>query len=483
MAMVSSWKSVTERGLATLLTTCLFLALLVQPVIAQESTLTLDPAVAAIAARIPNLIEEVHPAVVQILVSSYGPSPNDPSSLVNEQLGTGSGVIVGSDGYIVTNAHVVQGARRVQVMLAPPRDIGTTPQSIIKPRGEILGAQVIATDMETDLAVIKVFRDNLPTLEFADIDKVRQGQLVFAIGSPMGLGKSASMGIVSSTARQLNPNGTMVYVQTDASVNPGNSGGPLVDLEGRIVGLNSFILTQSGGAEGLSFAIPSHIVESIYTQIRNFGRVRRGTIGIAAQTIDPLMAQGLKLGQDWGAIISDVAPGGPADKAGLAQGDIVLTLDGNPIENGRQLVVRIYGKSAGDRAKLGVLRGTRRLELEAEVVERKADPRQFADRVNPDENAIEELGVLAMELDMELLNLMGDLREPRGVVVAATLFQIHSLSGGFMPGDVIHEINGKDVVSLSDIRRELSPLHRGDACVVQIERQGQMIYVTFEISD
>jgi serine protease Do len=483
MEMASRWNSVTERGLALLLATCLLAALPIQPASAQEATQTLDPAVAAIAARIPNLIEEVHPAVVQILVSSYGPAADNPSSLLNEQLGTGSGVIVSSDGYIVTNAHVVQGARRVQVMLAPPRDIGTTPESIIKPRGEILGAQVIATDIETDLAVVKVYRDNLPTLEFADIDKVRQGQLVFAIGSPMGLGNSASMGIVSSTARQLDPNGTMVYVQTDASVNPGNSGGPLVDLEGRIVGLNSFILTQSGGAEGLSFAIPSHIVESIYLQIRNFGRVRRGTIGIAAQSIDPLMAQGLELGQDWGAIVSDVAPGGPAEKAGLAQGDVVLTLDGRPIENGRQLLVRIYGKSAGDKVQLGILRGAQRRELEAEVVERRADPRQFSDRVNPDDNAVEELGILGMDLDMELVNLMGGLREPNGVVVAATLFQIHSLNGGFMPGDVIHEINGKGVSNLDEIRRELGSLNRGDACVVQIERMGQLSYVTVEIGD
>jgi serine protease Do len=452
------------------------------PAAAQDSG-GLDPAVAAIAERIPNLIADVHPAVVQILVSSYGPTSDDPSTLLNEHLGTGSGVIVSSDGYIVTNNHVVQGARRVQVVLAPPRDIGTEQQSILKQRGEVLGAQVIATDMETDLAVLKVYRDDLPTLEFADIDEVRQGELVFAIGSPMGLGNSASMGIVSSTARQLRPDDTMVYVQTDAAVNPGNSGGPLVDLQGRLVGINSFILTQSGGAEGLSFAIPCHIVESIYTQIRNTGRVKRGTIGIYAQTIDPVMAEGLKLGQDWGAIVSDVAPSGPADKAGLQKGDIVVTLDGRPIENGRQLLVRIYNKPAGEKATLGVLRSGSQLTLEPVVVERASDPRQFADRVNPDENAVERLGILAMDLDQDLIRMMGGLRDPNGVLVAATLFQLSSFSGGFMPGDVIHAVNGRPVGGLDALRSELAGLQRGDACVVQVERRGQLQYLTFEIDD
>jgi serine protease Do len=436
-----------------------------------------------VADRIPDLIAEVHPAVVQILVSSYGPTADDPSTLLNEHLGTGSGVIVSSDGYIVTNNHVVAGARRVQVMLAPPRDIGAEQTSIIKARGEVIGAQVIATDMETDLAVIKVYRDNLPTLKFADIDQVRQGELVFAIGSPMGLGNSASMGIVSSTARQIQPDDTMVYVQTDAAVNPGNSGGPLVNLRGEIVGINSFILTQSGGAEGLSFAIPSHIVETVYTQIKNFGRVRRGTIGIYAQTIDPVMAQGLQLGKDWGAIVSDVAPGGPADKAGMRRGDIVVSLDGRPIENGRQLLVRIYGKSAGDKATLEILRQNQRSTIVSDVVERRADPRQFADRVNPDENAVEQLGILALELDPDIIQMMGGLREPSGVLVAATLFQVAGFNGSFVPGDVIHEINGRPVKNLEGVRGELNKLRRGDACVVQVERRGQLLYLTFEINE
>jgi serine protease Do len=195
------------------------------------------------------------------------------------------------------------------------------------------------------------------------------------------------------------------------------------------------------------------------------------------------MAQGLKLGRDWGAIVSDVAPGGPAEKAGLAPGDIVLALDGRPIENGRQLLVRIYAKTAGEKVQLGILRGSQRRELEAEVVERRADPRQFSDRLNPDENAVEELGILAMDLDRELVNLMGGLREPHGVVVAATLFQIHTLNGGFKAADVIHEINGKDVNNISEVRHELDQLNRGDACVVQIERSGQLSYLTCEIAD
>ena len=195
-------------------------------------------------------------------------------------------------GYIVTNAHVVQGAHKVQVQLAAPRRGGA--RSILGPRPRLVGAQIVAIDEETDLAVLKVDEKALPFLELADSDGVRPGQLVLAFGSPLGLDSSVTMGVVSAVARQLEPDDPMIYIQTDASINPGNSGGPLVDTDGRVVGINTLILSQSGGNEGLGFAAPSNIVRNVFEQMRKYGRVRRGEIGVRAQTITPSLAEGLE---------------------------------------------------------------------------------------------------------------------------------------------------------------------------------------------
>ncbi len=241
-------------------------------------------------------------------------------------------------GYIVTNAHVVQGAHRVQVQVQSPRREGQ--RSVLRPRPRLLTARIVAVDEETDLAVLKVDEAGLPAVTLADSDTVHPGQIVLAFGSPLGLDSSVTMGVVSAVARQLEADDPMIYIQTDASINPGNSGGPLVDAEGRVIGINTLILSQSGGNEGLGFAAPSNIVRHVFEQVRRFGRVRRGQIGVRAQTITPALAEGLSLTRDWGVVLGDVFPDGPAAKAGLQVGDVVETLDGKPMENGRQLAGR-----------------------------------------------------------------------------------------------------------------------------------------------
>ena len=193
-------------------------------------------------------------------------------------------MIVDADGYIVTNAHVVTGAQRLRVDIPLP----VTGGSILAARSRTVDAAIVGIDLETDLAVIKVEERNLAALPFGDSDELRVGQLVLAFGSPLGLDNSVSLGVVSAIARQLEPESPMVYVQTDASINPGSSGGPLVDLRGRIVGINTLILSQAGGFEGLGFSAPSNIVRTVYEQIRRFGRVRRGDIGVRAQTVTPI---------------------------------------------------------------------------------------------------------------------------------------------------------------------------------------------------
>jgi serine protease Do len=429
------------------------------------------------------LAERVAPSVVQVFAAGYAADPWGASSsnLLAKERSIGSGVVLDASGYIVTNAHVVAGASRVQVMLAGARDGDESFSSILKPRGRLAGAQLIGLDRETDLAVLKVDTGDLPALELGDSDEVRQAQLVFAFGAPLGLESSVSAGVVSAVARQLRPDDPMIYLQTDASINPGNSGGPLVDAEGRVVGINTFILSQSGGSEGIGFAVPSNIVRNVFEQIRKTGRVRRGEIGVRAQTITPALAKGLGLDRDWGVILGDVEPGGPADVAGVRAGDIVETLDGKKMENGRQLDVNIYRRAIGESVALEVRRGGSARTYTVTVVERDDDPGRFADLVSPEQNLVPQLGILGIELDAEIAAVLPRLRTRTGVLVAARASSARSWEEGFEPGDVIHSLNGAGVETLASLRAAAAKLRSGDAAVAQVERRSSLLYVAFEV--
>lgn len=285
------------------------------------------------------LVNRVRPAVVQIFSTGYVTADESDSSntaaLLSTQRSTGSGIVLSDDGYIVTNSHVVRGARRIQVRLSVARVRGRN--ATFEPEVKLLDAKLIGMDREMDVALIKIDRTGLPHLQLGNSDAVRQGELVMAFGNPRGLEGSVSMGIVSSTARELHPDDFLAYIQTDAPINPGNSGGPLIDAQGRVVGINTFILSESGGSEGLGFAIPSNMVTAVYTQLRKEGHVHRGKIGIYVQTITPALSEGLGLARDWGVLVGDVTPEGPADRAGVKPGDVVETLNGRTMRNARQL--------------------------------------------------------------------------------------------------------------------------------------------------
>lgn len=429
-----------------------------------------------------ELVGKVSPSVVQIQASGYGFTGGATTEgLVTRRRSGGSGVILHEDGYIATNAHVVEGAERVQVIL--PLAAGSTWEgtSTLKPRGQRVGAQVIGIDRETDLAVIKVQAKNLPALELADSDELRQGQIVLAFGSPFGLENSVSMGVVSSVARQLSPEDPMIYIQTDATINPGNSGGPLVDTDGRVVGINTMILSHAGGSEGVGFAAPSNIVRNIFTQFRATGRVRRGQIGVFAQTITPTMADGLGLDRDWGVMIGDVYPDGPADKAGLKIGDVVLTMNGKTMENGRQLEVNLYGRPVGEKVTLEIMRGSERKTIEVPVIERADDPARFINLANPEKNLVPSLGVLCLDLTRPVLQMMPPLRIDGGVVVAARAADAPYANDGLLPGDVIHQVNGNRIRDLKALQAEIDKLRSGSAAVFQVERGGRLKFVAFEI--
>ena len=421
----------------------------------------------------------VSPAVVEIFATAFAPGQGilpRTADLVTTQRASGSGVIVDTDGYIVTNAHVVRGAQRVRVELP----ISPAGQSILATRSRTVPARIVGVDLETDLAVLQIDERKLPALPFADSDAVNAGQLVLAFGSPLGLNNSVTLGVVSSIARQLEPESPMIYLQTDAPINPGSSGGPLVDTRGRLVGINTLIVSQGGGSDGLGFAAPSNIVRSVFEQIRKTGFVRRGDIGVRAQTVTPVLAAGLGLARDGGAIIADVQPGSPAAAVGIRSGDLVLTLDGKAIENGRQLQVGLYRRAVGETIALEVLRDGQPLKMLVTMGERRDALAGLTGAADPKQNLVPRLGILGIDLTEPIARMIPVVRARAGVVVASTVAgAIESRDGGLAPGDVIFAVNRTPVTAVAGLRAALDALKPGDPVVLQLERRGGLLYLSF----
>ncbi len=431
-----------------------------------------------------GLVAKVAPAVVQVLVTGLGPvegSNRNDTAFVARQHGIGSGVIVDPDGYIMTNAHVVEGAQRIRVLLPlPPGDspLDVTPAG----KRHIVEAKLIGVHKESDLALLKINETNLPTLTLGNARRIHQGQLVFAIGSPEGLQNSATMGVVSAVARQADPAKPMVYVQTDAPINPGNSGGPLVDMDGYVVGINTFILSEGGGSEGLGFAIPARVVKFVYDSLRKYGHVHRVEIKAGAQEITPDLAEGLGLSQGWGVVIDDVLPGGPAEAAGLKVQDIILSADDRRIETLPAFSAALYLHPTDEVLKLVVLRGKERKTLEVPVLEKKDQMDTLADITNRETNIISRLGILGVAVTDQLRASLGvDFRIPSGVIVLARAAELISPETGLQQGDVIHFVNQKPIDSMDTLRTLIRALKPGDPVAMQIERDGGLQYIAFEM--
>lgn len=429
-----------------------------------------------------SLVAKVSPAVVQIQVTGYGTveqSSAGETALVARQRAIGSGVIVDSNGYIMTNAHVVEGARRIRVILPMPSV--DFPQ--VQPVGKehVLDAKLIGMHKESDLALIKVEQTGLPTLSLGSARRIHQGQLVFAIGSPQGLQNSVTMGVVSAVGRQPDPNSPMVYIQTDAPINPGNSGGPLVDMDGYVLGINTLILSQGGGSEGLGFAIPARVVRFVYQSLRKHGHVHEVEIKAASQTITPTLAEGLRLAQSYGVIICDVTPGGPADSAGLQIGDIVESADDRPVDTLPALTAAMYLHPLDEALKLVVKRGNQQKTLLVPVIERRDPMDKMVDEVDPEKSLIEPLGILAVDLSDQIRSVVGELRIPTGVVVIARAAQLLGPETGLRTGDIIHSVNTVSIDSVDALRTSLKDLKSNSSVVLQIERDGGLQWLAFEL--
>jgi serine protease Do len=432
---------------------------------------------------IEQLTARISPAVVQILVTGYGAleeNNHGQTALITRENVIGSGVIVDPDGYIMTNAHVVEGAQRIHVALPLP-SVDFPDQILAVGKQRVVEARLIGMHKETDLALLKIDQTGLPTLSLGSRRPVHQGQLVFALGSPEGLENSVTMGIVSSVARQADPNRPMVYIQTDAPINPGNSGGPLVDSEGYVVGINTFILSSAGGSEGLGFAIPARIVRFVYESLRKYGHVHRIEIKAGAQTITENLAKGLGLAQNWGVVIDDVAPEGPAEAAGLKIGDIVVSADGRLIGTLPAFTAALYLHPLDEVLKLVILRGTERKTLFVPVLEMKDAMDALPDLANPRDNLVSRLGILGLDLNDELRSMLGTLRNSSGVVVVARVADFLSSASGLQTGDVIHSVNQISIDSLTSLRATLRQIKPHDPVVLQVERGGGLQWLAFEM--
>lgn len=376
----------------------------------------------------------------------------------------GSGVIVRSDGIVVTNNHVVEGGQEITVALADRREYT---------------ARVLLADPRTDLAVLKieVGNERLPTLAIDDSGEAQVGDLVLAIGDPFGVGQTVTNGIISALNRTADPNGdaSNAYIQTDAAINPGNSGGALVDMDGDLIGVNSFILSRSGTSSGVGFAVPAAIVKRVVETAAGGGQaVVRPWLGARTQTVTAELARSMGMSVPQGALVADIWPNGPASRAGLRQGDVIVSVDGRPAVDAAAVSYAISSRRPGDSVRLGVRRGggeqTLTLRAEAPPATPAKDEQVISGR-NPFD------GATVVNLSPAVADQLGiDPFAGRGVLVT-NISRGFAMNAGLRPGDLVRKVNGRDIGSVRELTGVLGG--GGGQWQVTIERNGQEITANF----
>jgi serine protease Do len=292
------------------------------------------------------------------------------------------------------------------------------------------------------------------------------------------LRNSLTHGLVSAVARQVDPDSPLIYIQTDAPINPGNSGGPLVNIRGEVVGVNTFIVSQSGGNDGLGFAIPSATARTAFRQLKQYGYLRRQEIGMSVQTITPTMASSLVLPRDYGVIVSDVWPGGPAAAAGLKVGDVLLSVDGQPADNLPTVNYNFRLRDSPEPVRLVVSSGGKQQTLSVTPVEVRSDFDSVSALVDPEKNLVPELGIIAVEIDQRIAASSTGLRDPAGIIVVARTDGGVS-EAALAPKDVIRRVNHTPVSTLEGFREALRSLTPGAPVTLQIQREGRLMYLPF----
>lgn len=349
-----------------------------------------------------------------------------------KQHGLGSGVIVSNDGYILTNNHVVENADEVKVALTPD--------------GQEYTAKVVGKDPKTDIAVLKIDAKNLSYLEVADSDKIEVGDLALAIGNPFGIGQTVTMGIVSAIGRGANVGIDYEdFIQTDAAINPGNSGGALVDTEGRLIGINTAILSRTGGNQGIGFAVPINLAKNVMENLVEHGRVIRGFLGVNIQDVTQGLAKEFKLEDSGGALVAEVTPKSPAEKAGLKSGDVITEFNGKPVRDSRQLKLQVSQTAPGGKVAVKVLRDGKSKLMD--VTLKELPQKEIASKSDSSDKSADDAlkGVTVGDIDAGARRQLNLPRDIKGVVVTKVEENSAAFEAGLRGGDVIQEINRKPV--------------------------------------
>lgn len=409
--------------------------------------------------RLPNFNEDELPEFFQRFFEGLPDSPETPRG-AEPTAGFGSGFVLSEDGYVVTNAHVVRNAAAISVDL---------------PDGREFDAEIVGTDDRTDVALLKVEANSLPTLELGDSDNLKVGQWVLAIGSPFGFEYTATQGIVSALSRSLPTENYVPFIQTDVAVNPGNSGGPLFDLDGKVIGVNSQIFSRSGGYMGLSFAIPINVVNSVAMQLRDQGYVSRGWLGVTIQDINRQLAESFGLDRPAGALIAQVTDGSPAADAGLIVGDVILSFNGSPISQSSDLPPLVGNTPVGEVSDVELIRNKERMNLEVvirELMEDRTTPGTVQDNKQP------ALGLTMVPLNAEQKAV---LEVDNGLLVGEVEQDSPAALAGIAKGDVLISFDQVSVISNTQLRQLVEGAERGKSIAVLIHRKKKPIFAALTI--
>lgn len=427
------------------------------------------------------IVKQVMPSVVNIFSERTVSSPNrgggpfgglfeDPfwqrfdTPRQRRERGLGSGAVISSDGYILTNAHVIRDATDVRVFMADKREFK---------------AKVTGVDNPTDLALLKIEATGLTALRVGDSSKIEPGDIVLALGNPFGLSETVTQGIISALGRTgLGIEDYEDFIQTDAAINPGNSGGPLVDTKGSMIGVNTAILSRSGGSQGVGFAIPSALAMSVMDQLRSKGKVTRGWLGISIQPVDAAVAKAFGLKEATGTLVGDVDESSPAGKAGVKRGDVITALNGEAVPDSREFRMKIAMTPPGTKVELAVMREGKPVTIPVELGELQGDATAAGPGGDGGGSALE--GVEISELTPEIARQLGLRRAPAGVVVSDVAPDSQAASAGLRRGDVIQEMNRKPVANPQAFREAVGAGGGQGSLTLLVNRGGRTLFIVAE---